>query len=266
MNTLLQMLPLLALIAFQSIEVTAQVMDVGSDKFPPLAAAGHTQQIAVSWTTRAPGFEYTISTATGGGCTADQITAGTCTLPSIQWKDGEVPEITISADVPAPGELSVIGGTPSKLAAYFCFSPPSAKNKKWRKINDLFKKDNSCKLSTILKKTDNVDYPAQGGTVQLGTLKLDPKAPTAFFSIRVYVSCVRDDGTPAGKNEFCHVSNRWPLGEGVTADAADVFFPTTVMDSRPTKLYVAVFICACIGPVLFLAFMIYERGFLAKQA
>lgn len=41
--------------------------------------------------------------------------------------------------MPPAAELSVLGGTPDKIKAYFCFSPPSALNKKWRKINDVFK-------------------------------------------------------------------------------------------------------------------------------
>lgn len=70
-------------------------------------------------------------------------------------------------------------------------------------------KDNSCQLSTVLKATDAVDYPPNGDpALVLGKLKLDPKAPTAYFTIRAKVMC-NDGERVAAKNEFCHVVNRY---------------------------------------------------------
>lgn len=119
---------------------------LGSKKYPPLATAGHINGFDLTWTIKSKAIgEHTISTNNGNGCTVEQVTADACPIPRIQWEENDVPTIDIIATVPAPGDLSVVGGTPSKIIAYMCFSPPSAKNKKWRKINDLFKVPNSTK-------------------------------------------------------------------------------------------------------------------------
>ena len=114
-------------------------------------------------------------------------------------------------------------------------------------------KDNSCKNAASVK----VDWTV--GRVE-ETITLKSVTPTALHTMRAYVTC--DNG---GSDERCHVVNFLGADAEQPGDG-NVFFTTEVMDSRPTNLYVAVIICALIGPVLLAAFLIYERGILAKQA
>jgi hypothetical protein len=123
-------------------------------------------------------------------------------------------------------------------------------------------KDNSCKTSgESAPKSDKVPFKS---TQPFTTgLKLKSVTPTALWTIRAYVVCEEQK-----ENEFCHVVNFHPTApEGLTAlTAGAAYFQTKVMDNRPKNLWVAVLICAFIGPVLLAAFMVYERGILAKQA
>lgn len=113
-------------------------------------------------------------------------------------------------------------------------------------------KDNSCK--TGVADIDAQDYPAAGGEVSV-KYALGEKTPKAELTIRAYVQCAQQSG-----KQYCHVNNyRKEVGDAV-------YFPTDVIDNRPAGLFTAVLICAFIGPVLLAAFLIYERGILAKQA
>ena len=89
-------------------------------------------------------------------------------------------------------------------------------------------------------------------------LKLKSVTPTGLFTVRAYVSC-----TNLAPGEFCHVVNYRTKDD--TGDSK-LYFNTQVMDSRPNNMFVAVIICALIGPLLLAAFLVYERGILAKQA
>lgn len=84
---------------------------------------------------------------------------------------------------------------------------------------------------------------------------LGPKTPDAQMTVRAYVKCADQ-----AEKQFCHVVNF------AETAGTNVYFPTAVIDSRPPGLFTAVFICAFIGPVLLAAFLVYERGVLAKKA
>jgi hypothetical protein len=110
---------------------------------------------------------------------------------------------------------------------------------------------------------DPTPYPAAGGP-QTKTLAVKDIAPDAHFAPQVFIRCAdqSDDNT-----QWCHVANRLSNGKAPTLNKTlEVFWRTRVIDSRPTNLYVAVFICCAIGPIMLVAFLIYERGILAKQA
>lgn len=62
-------------------------------------------------------------------------------------------------------------------------------------------------------------------------------------------------------NNYCGVIN--PKNARLMGDT---YFLVETMETRPTNLWVAVLICVFIGPALLIAFLIYERGVLAKQA
>jgi hypothetical protein len=114
-------------------------------------------------------------------------------------------------------------------------------------------KDNSCKTLAASK----IDWKT--GPFRT-SLKLKSVTPTGLYTIRAYVTC-----QGAAANSYCHVVNAQPDAEAAVA-AGKVYFNAEVMDSRPKNLYVAVIICALIGPILLVSFLIYERGILAKQA
>lgn len=117
-------------------------------------------------------------------------------------------------------------------------------------------KDNSCKNGMAVSR---VDW-AEGTVTPQDMMKLKSVTPTALVTLRAYVSCAGQ-----GNSEYCHVVNF--LGaDAVSPGAGKVFFNTEVMESRPKNLFVAVIICALIGPLMLVAFLIYERGILAKQA
>lgn len=114
-------------------------------------------------------------------------------------------------------------------------------------------KDNSCKNGA----TGKVDW-AEGELTT--TLTLKSITPTALYTVRAYVSCDMNAGS-----EFCHVVN-FLTADDTAPGAGRVYMNTEVMDSRPNNLFVAVIICALIGPLMLAAFLVYERGIVAKQA
>lgn len=116
--------------------------------------------------------------------------------------------------------------------------------------NDM-QKDNSCKTGS--PDIEAEDYPTAGGPIK-ATLKLGGKTPSSELTFRAYVKCDKN----TGKN-FCHVVNY----KKTSGDA--VYYPTEVMDNRSAGLFTAVLICAFIGPLLLAAFLVYERGVLARS-
>lgn len=78
---------------------------------------------------------YTVSTdGTMEGCTKAEVES--CSVTPATWDNKDT--ITVNANIPAdltfPDNM-----TPSFIEFKMCFSPPSTVNRKWRKINDLFK-------------------------------------------------------------------------------------------------------------------------------
>lgn len=247
MNALLSFAPILALIALYSVEVTAE------GTYSSLKDAGHINGFELSYTVDVEPAVSITGAGSGsgtGGCSIAQISGDTCTLTPANWDNDNT--VTATMTLPPVADLSVPEGVgaPSTVKLKACFAPPSTVNKKWRKIKDNFGKDNSCKGGVS---SDKFDY-TPGAASQ--TMTFGSKTPTGFFAIRAFVQCSEQSG-----DNFCHVVNWVNKGD----EAGAVFFPTEVMDSRPNNLFVAVFICAFIGPVLLLAFLIYERGILAKQ-
>ena len=112
------------------------------------------------------------------------------------------------------------------------------------------KGDKSC-----FQKTDFKPYPANGGTVT-ETIPIKSITPRGIYTVQIMVQCEGQEG-----DSYCHVANpneaRLP---------GKLYYAAYVMDSRPTGLYVATIICVAIGPLLLAAFLIYERGVLAKKA
>lgn len=109
-------------------------------------------------------------------------------------------------------------------------------------------------------KSDPIPYPS--GSSASGEVAIAENQPTAVFTITVFVKCKGQ-----GDNAFCGVVNPQPFdGEADTRQGDDLSYRVEVWNSRPTSLWVAALICAFIGPILLIAFLIYERGVLAKQA
>lgn len=104
-------------------------------------------------------FEYTVNTDTPytvsttgdmGGCTAGEL--GTCSETPASW-DNKNRTVEIVATIPA-GVKFPEGMTPSFIEFKMCFAAASTVDRKWRKINDLFK---VCLLkSQVLKFSDNI--------------------------------------------------------------------------------------------------------------
>jgi hypothetical protein len=101
------------------------------------------------------------------------------------------------------------------------------------------------------------------------TLKVKDIAPNAHFAPQVFIRCADQSTTitPAA-TEWCHIVNRKTNKLKLTEEdkMAQQYWQTKVINSRPKNLYAAVFICCAIGPILLVAFLIYERGVLAKKA
>jgi hypothetical protein len=117
-------------------------------------------------------------------------------------------------------------------------------------VRSAVQKDKSC-----LTKLDPAPYPPKGGKVTK-PVHLKPQTPSGIFTAQVLVQC---KGQKVG--QFCAVTNNL---NGRVPDA--VFFRVKAIDARHTNLWVAVLICAFLGPVLLVGFLIWERGILAKQA
>lgn len=115
--------------------------------------------------------------------------------------------------------------------------------------------DKSCPF-----KSDPIPYPSERtATAEVSVLE---NQPSATYTITVFVKCKgQEDGS------FCGVVNPQPFdGEVDSRQGGALLYVVNVWDSRPTSLWVAALVCAFIGPVLLVAFLIYERGVLAKQA
>lgn len=255
MNTILAFSPILALVAFLSAEVAAETLT----KYTQFEKGGFVNGFSYKWTvnTETP---YTISTAGDmGGCTIKE--EGSCPETTATWDNKDT--IDIVATFPA-GVKMVDDQTPSFIEWKMCFSPPATVNRKWRKINDIIKKDNSCKNGAVAR----ADWDGSAGEIST-TMKLKSVTPSALFTIRAFVTCLDQ-----GANQYCHIVNYQTKDLGaektprafVPPGAGKIFFNTEVMDSRPNNLFVAVIICSLIGPIMLAAFLIYERGVLAKQA
>jgi hypothetical protein len=111
-------------------------------------------------------------------------------------------------------------------------------------------KDKSCHIKGPPK-----DY-ANGGD-KMESVVLKSVTPTAIYTPIVLIHC-KDQ--PA--DSYCHVVN----APKAKRQLDEVFVRVKVVNSRPKEMYVAVIICALLGPIMLIAFLIYERGVLAKQA
>eukprot|EP01025_Chloroclados_australasicus_P041189 TRINITY_DN4348_c0_g2_i1.p1 TRINITY_DN4348_c0_g2~~TRINITY_DN4348_c0_g2_i1.p1 ORF type:complete len:264 (-),score=18.04 TRINITY_DN4348_c0_g2_i1:52-843(-) len=237
----LRALPFLALLAAMSCEASAEVYNSYSSLKAYTNPEVPTYSIVRGKTGEVIATPETL-------CTFAAIDGGTCDLTSATWDEADAVEVgplnLPSADAVAPGV-----GAPSKVVVKLCYAKPDTINRKWRKFNDLFKKDKTC-----LQKTDPIDF----AVAENAKLVLKSTTPKAAFTVSVFVKCADQ-----GDNEYCYLKHPFPSYSNATNA---VYFPAQTMDARPTNLYVAVFICVAIGPILLLAFLIYERGVLAKQA
>jgi hypothetical protein len=121
--------------------------------------------------------------------------------------------------------------------------------KGWTSVDHL-QKDKSC-----LQKGDFIPYPAEGGPWSK-EIPLKSVTPKGIFTVTVFVKCKGQ-----AKDQYCHIEN-----PKTARSKTPTYFATEAMNSRPKNLYAAVIISSLIGPVLLLAFLIWERGVLAKQA
>lgn len=112
-------------------------------------------------------------------------------------------------------------------------------------------KDKSC-----LQKGDFKQYPAAGGAIT-ESIPIKSTTPKGEYTVQIMVQCQGQEG-----ERFCHVEN--PKEDRIVE--RPVYFGAYVMESRPTELFVATLICVFIGPAMLFAFIIYERGVLAKKA
>jgi len=243
MMSLIRFAPVLALIAMMSIEVSVEAQKLATLKsYSAIAEAGgsNTLDMQVS-AMNAEGKPVKL-------CTAEQVAGGSCMTDAITPDKGAQFMVT----VPNPGQAKLAAnGTPTKMAIYLCYSTPDLALRKWRAFDDEIKIDKSCPF-----KGDPIDFPT-GGSFTSDPIMVKDNAPTGFYTPQVMVMC---EGQPEGA--FCGANN-WNEGR---IEGAATHFKVEAIDSRPTNLWVAVLICVFIGPVLLAAFLIYERGVLAKQA
>lgn len=113
-------------------------------KYSDLKDAGFVNGFDFQWTVNVEP-PFTVST-TGNmeGCKVSQST--TCAVTPATWDNSDT--IDLVADLPNDVEFPA-GMTPKNVEFRMCFAAPSTVNRKWRKINDIFKVCIPCPFITL---------------------------------------------------------------------------------------------------------------------
>lgn len=149
-------------------------------------------------------------------------------------RDQVIVNYAVKADYPA--------NTTDTVQLKACYSPFSSVNRPWRAANNIIAKSKTCPF--VIASGLN---PSSGNA----TWKIPQNVPIATYFVRAYVLAPNpaDSSSP----------NPVAFGNSVG------YFQVQPISTKEKGLLVAAGICICVGPILFVSFMLWEFKFSKKR-
>ncbi|GMH38426.1 hypothetical protein BSKO_06310 [Bryopsis sp. KO-2023] len=260
-----------ACLLLATLVVCSQGVDV---KYSELVAGKHVVDMGMTLSFKDSSNESPVEYNEGKPCTLEDTA---CQDPKFTSDDDSELILTLTppknlADkyMKKAGDLVLL--PPTSLTVKLCFATPWTSKRKWRKIKDTINDDKRCK-NKVIKKLDLASV--SGGTIT-ESYKIPSDTPRAQWYFTAFLECDVD-----GKDDtaYCGLDTTGGLiqlakeedvisaigAEGDAQKALDattsqeLHIFTTVRESRPTGLYVAVIIMSGVSLAMLFGFFAFEQ-------
>eukprot|EP01025_Chloroclados_australasicus_P049757 TRINITY_DN568_c0_g1_i10.p1 TRINITY_DN568_c0_g1~~TRINITY_DN568_c0_g1_i10.p1 ORF type:complete len:220 (+),score=21.93 TRINITY_DN568_c0_g1_i10:168-827(+) len=166
----------------------------------------------------------------GRTCPEEVIEAREVGCVTLSWDDDSAIEMSFNQ----PANISA-----ESIEIRRCFSAVYTVNRKWRKSNDIIRKDKQC------KKIGSVDVPQDSAEKLSFKYTIPSDTAEATYFIRLLAKCSDE------KYDYCGNDDNYQSD----------LYAVEPMDSIPPGLVVGVIIAIILAPTFLVAYFVYEFGF-----